>query len=130
MACSCSAPVAAGPRSSRSRTGVPATATHYDVLGVSPDASHDEVKRAYTRQAFTWHPDRRGDLDDAGRARADFRMGECNAAWAVLRSPASRAAYDDELRRDGLLPARSGAGADGPTARPTGGADCNQHRFD
>jgi len=43
-------------------------------------------------------------------------MRECNAAWAALRSPASRADYDDQLRRDGLLPARHGgeSTSDGP----------------
>jgi hypothetical protein len=34
-------------------------------------------------------------------------MRECNAAWAALGSPANRAAYDDELRASGLLPARA-----------------------
>ncbi|MGZ4786805.1 MAG: J domain-containing protein [Acidimicrobiales bacterium] len=93
------------------------------MLGVSPDASHDEVKRAYVRQAFRWHPDRRGDLDEAARAQADWRMRECNAAWAALGSPDGRAAYDDELRRDGLLPPRSGSGTEAgqaPSARARG----------
>ena len=42
-------------------------------------------------------------------------MRECNAAWAALGTPAARATYDDQLRRDGLLPARAG-----PTAAGTG----------
>jgi hypothetical protein len=50
-------------------------------------------------------------------------MRECNAAWAALRSPAGRAAYDDELRRDGLLPARPGDDVgSGTAARRTAGA--------
>jgi hypothetical protein len=49
-------------------------------------------------------------------------MRECNAAWAVLRSPASRAAYDDELRDQGLLPARAGAAIGARPARPPAGA--------
>jgi hypothetical protein len=68
------------------------------VLGVLPDASHDDVKRAYTERALRWHPDRQPADDPAARERAEWHMREVNAAWQVLRSPASRAAYDDELR--------------------------------
>lgn len=42
-------------------------------------------------------------------------MRECNAAWAALGTPSNRAAYDDQLRHDGLLPARSGCAPDGPS---------------
>ena len=69
------------------------------------------MKRAFTQQAFRWHPDRRADLDEQARARADWRMRECNAAWAVLGTPATRAAYDDQLRAEGLLPPRPGEGS-------------------
>lgn len=73
------------------------TATHYEILGVAPDASHDVVKRAYLDQALRFHPDRQGDRSDDARQRAEFRMREVNDAWAVLRNPATRARYDDEL---------------------------------
>ena len=82
------------------------------MLGVAPDASHDEVKRAYAQLAFRWHPDRRADLDESARAQADWRMRECNAAWAALNSPAGRAAYDDELRAAGRMPGQPGDGVE------------------
>lgn len=65
---------------------------------MAPDASHDDVKRAYLEHALRFRPDRRGDLSPDDRERAEFRLQEINAAWAVLRSPAARAHYDDELR--------------------------------
>jgi hypothetical protein len=76
---------------------VSATATHYEVLGVSQDASHDEVKRAFLDHALQWHPARvaADDLDAVETAR--WRMGEINAAWEVLRSPSARAAYDSSI---------------------------------
>jgi hypothetical protein len=75
-----------------------ATSTHYEVLGVAPDASHDEVKRAYTDLALRYHPDRNTFTDDESRELAEYRMREINDAWAVLRNPATRAAYDAALR--------------------------------
>ena len=74
------------------------TATHYEVLGVAPSASHDEVKRAYTERALKYHPDRQGQATAENRERAEFHMREVNAAWEVLRSPARRAEYDTRLR--------------------------------
>jgi hypothetical protein len=67
------------------------------------------VKRAYLDQALRFHPDRQHDQPEAAQARAAFRMREVNQAWAVLRSPATRAAYDDQLRA--VAPAASVAGA-------------------
>jgi hypothetical protein len=75
------------------------TATYYEILGVPPDAGHDEVKRAFTALALRWHPDRQDDGDASARERAEWRMQEINAAWSVLRSPGRRAAYDEELAR-------------------------------
>jgi len=65
-------------------------ATHYDVLGVRPTATPEEVRRAYYDRARELHPDRAGDDQRA--------MQEVNEAWRVLRDPGSRAAYDRSLR--------------------------------
>ncbi len=62
-------------------------------------ASHDEVKRAFLAHALRFHPDRQVDQSASARERAEFRMREIDAAWAVLRNPAARAHYDDDLRR-------------------------------
>jgi hypothetical protein len=75
-----------------------ATATHYEVLGVAPDASHDDIKRAYLDLALKHHPDRQVDGGLGSRERTEWRMQEVNAAWEVLRSPGRRASYDAELR--------------------------------
>jgi hypothetical protein len=62
--------------------------THYDVLGVSPSASADEVRAAYRAAARDHHPDAGGDPG---------HMRRLNAAWQVLGDPARRAAYDRRL---------------------------------
>jgi hypothetical protein len=78
------------------------TATYYDVLGVSAEASHDEVKRAFTERALRYHPSRQAPDDPAAAERAAWRLREVNEAWETLRNPSARAAYDQ-----GLLPASS-----------------------
>jgi curved DNA-binding protein CbpA len=68
--------------------------TYYDVLGVSPSASPDDVKRAFHRKARQHHPDL------GGGAATAAAMVEINAAWAVLGDPVRRRAYDRELALD------------------------------
>jgi len=69
-------------------------ATHYEILGVVPDADTETVRRAYVAVAKANHPDRRQSDDEARRARADERIRAANAAWHVLRDPERRADYD------------------------------------
>ena len=52
----------------------------YKVLGVSPDATDDEVKRAYRRLALEHHPDRVAALGDDVRKAAEKKFQEINAA--------------------------------------------------
>lgn len=70
--------------------------SHYDLLGVAPDADDATVRRAYVEQARRYHPDRAG--GDAARMRA------VNDAWATLRDPLSRAQYDLSLRLPSPIP--------------------------
>lgn len=70
--------------------------THYEVLGVAESAGPDELRQAYLAQARRHHPDRQSDA--RGRAAAEERMRDINAAWAVLRDPERRRRYDAERR--------------------------------
>ncbi len=54
----------------------------YKVLGVSPDASDDEIKRAYRKLAKQYHPDR-----NPGDAEAARKMQEINAAYEQIKNP-------------------------------------------
>ncbi len=58
----------------------------YELLGVSPDASGDEIRQAYRRLVRTVHP-------DMGGSAALFRMVQ--RAYETLGDPEQRAAYDD-----------------------------------
>lgn len=70
--------------------------THYDVLGVNPGATADEIRQAFRARARQLHPDRALAGEGAASARA---MQEVNEAWRVLGDPARRAAYDRRLVR-------------------------------
>ena len=52
----------------------------YKVLGVSPDASDDEVKKAYRTQALQHHPDKVAALGEDVRTAAEKKFQEINAA--------------------------------------------------
>jgi curved DNA-binding protein CbpA len=66
---------------------------HYAVLGVSPDASEQEIKRAYRRLAVRFHPDQRPSRI------ADMLMRRLNEAYEVLSDADKRRTYDAELER-------------------------------
>ncbi|WP_020574174.1 molecular chaperone DnaJ [Actinopolymorpha alba] len=62
----------------------------YKVLGVSKDASPDEIKKAYRKLARQNHPDA-----NKGDAKAEERFKEVSEAYSVLSDPAKRKEYDD-----------------------------------
>ncbi len=83
-------------------------ATHYDLLGVQPGASLEEIQRAYRLLALRHHPDVAPDADPA-------RMAAINGAWSVLSDPGRRRSYDEALGRP-EAPARPA-----PPPRPESG---------
>ena len=86
-------------------------ADYYEVLGVSRDASDQELKSAYRKQALKYHPDR-----NPGDHTAEEKFKEASEAYQVLSDADKRAAYD----RYG----HAGLGAQGFGAGPfAGGVD-------
>jgi len=83
---------------------MPANKDFYAVLGVSEDASEDEIKKAYRSLAMKYHPDRNAD------AGADEKFKEVNEAYQTLSDPKKRQEYD-MLRKYGAF---AGAGGPGP----------------
>ncbi len=79
-------------------------ADYYSVLGVSPTASDDEIKKAYRKLAMRYHPDRNG-----GAKESEERFKEITEAYDILREPSKRSAYD----RFGEAGVRGGGGAGG-----------------
>lgn len=62
---------------------------YYRILGVSKNASAEEVKKAYRRLALRYHPDR-----NKGDKAAEEKFKEMSEAYAVLSDPEKRRQYD------------------------------------
>ncbi|TNN80259.1 DnaJ subfamily C member 30 [Liparis tanakae] len=89
----------------KSKTG------YYDILEVSPEANQTQIKTAYYKQSFVFHPDR-----NAGREHAKVRFFEISEAYTVLGNKALRKKYDrGVLSRSELIATAK------PSAKDTGG---------
>lgn len=62
---------------------------YYEVLGISKDASQDEIKKAYRKRAMKFHPDRNSD-----DPKAEEKFKEASEAYEVLRDEQTRRRYD------------------------------------
>lgn len=62
---------------------------YYEILGISKNASADEIKRAYRRKALKYHPDK-----NPGNTEAEAKFKRAAEAYEVLSDPNKRSQYD------------------------------------
>jgi molecular chaperone DnaJ len=78
---------------------------YYQLLGVSRDASSEDIKKAYRKLALQYHPDR-----NQGSKEAEERFKEVTEAYEVLRDEEKRPIYD-RYGADGFKRGAGGPGA-------------------
>lgn len=88
---------------------------YYEVLGVSRDASADEIKKAYRKAAIKYHPDK-----NPGDKNAEEKFKEAAEAYDVLSNPDKKARYD-QFGHAGMGGAAGGAGGYGGFGGDFGG---------
>jgi curved DNA-binding protein CbpA len=101
---------------------------YYTLLGVEPDASEEELKRAFRKFALRYHPDRfaGAPLEKIARATEIYRRG--SEAIEALSNPTLRRAYDaglkkgetrltDEPKKSAAKSSRAGSRSNAPPRR-------------
>ena len=66
---------------------------HYRTLGISLEATQQDIKKAYRRLAMQYHPDRNG-----GNPASEERLKEINEAYQILGDEEKRRIYDIQSR--------------------------------
>jgi len=87
-------------------------ADHYRILGATPEAGRDELRRNFTQLMRWLHPD-----VDRGGGHAVF-LGRVMEAWDTLKTPEGRRAYDAGLLASEPRPAAAMNGANSKAAAP------------
>uniref|UniRef100_A0A7C6EHI2 Chaperone protein DnaJ n=1 Tax=candidate division WOR-3 bacterium TaxID=2052148 RepID=A0A7C6EHI2_UNCW3 len=64
---------------------------YYEILGISKNATPEEIKRAYRELAKKWHPD----MNPNNKKEAEERFKEISEAYEVLMDPQKRQLYDN-----------------------------------
>ena len=74
---------------------------YYKILGVDRNASEDEIKNAYRKEALRWHPDRHANDSEDKKKEAEEKFKEIAEAYAVLTDPEKKKMYDTYGTVDG-----------------------------
>lgn len=68
---------------------------YYDILGVSKDASQEDIKKAYKKLSIKWHPDKHINDSEEDQKKAEEKFKEINEAYDTLGDEQKRRDYDN-----------------------------------
>jgi len=66
---------------------------YYEILGVSPEATAEELKRVYRDKCWILSPDRMAGAPESARKRAEKELARVNQAYDILKDPGGRRNY-------------------------------------
>jgi DnaJ family protein C protein 7 len=67
---------------------------YYKILNVAKDATEEEIKKAYRKEALKHHPDRHAEADDATKAEEEVKFKEVGEAYSILSDKQKKHRYD------------------------------------
>ncbi len=92
--------------------------SHYQVLGVQPDASEREIKRAYRRLARKLHPDKATDAEESQRLEIEFT--QISTAYNILKDREKRKEYEARMSKDSAQSVATASSATSTAASSAG----------
>lgn len=80
---------------------MPDSEDFYEILGLKKDASQDEIKKAYRKNALKYHPDKQVGKSETEKKEAEEKFKKLAEAYETLSDPEKRKLYD-QYGKDGL----------------------------
>ncbi|KAI5737156.1 dnaJ homolog subfamily C member 7 isoform X1 [Diaphorina citri] len=84
---------------------------YYKILGVTKNASSDDIKKAYRKRALVHHPDRHTNATQAQKLEQEKLFKEVGEAYGILSDPTKRSRYDrgEDIMEDSGMGGHAGA---------------------
>jgi len=77
---------------------------YYKILNVAKDATEEEIKKSYKKEALKHHPDRHANANDEEKIQAEVKFKEVGEAYSVLGDKQKKMRYDSgqDLEEHGM----------------------------